>query len=100
MQPSLFDWTPPCRIILFPLAKRVGRIRDVAIKMLDKPTDKAATSYREQVTDAMLRALDRAGIPEIEQDKQLGAFWEAVQAEIIRLTYGGGHGQRPGGNAA
>ncbi|TIN03865.1 MAG: hypothetical protein E5Y38_06295 [Mesorhizobium sp.] len=97
MQPNLFDWTPPCQIIVFPMARRVGRIRDVAVKMLDKPTDKAAASYRDQVTDAMLRALARAGIPEDEQDEQLGAFWSAVQTEIIRLCY---RNNRPGGNVA
>lgn len=44
MQGSLFDWTPPCRMIVFPMSRRVGRIRDVAMKMLDKPTDRAASS--------------------------------------------------------
>lgn len=98
MQPSLFDWTPPCQIIVFPMAKRVGRIRSTAEKMLAKATERAASSYRDQVTDGILRGLSRAGVPETEQDEQLGAFWEAVQEEMIRQTYYGD--QRPGGNAA
>lgn len=93
----LFAWSPPCRIIVFPLTKRVGRIRTVAEKMLDKPTDRAAAFYRNQVTDALLKSLERAGIPEAEQDEQLGAFWQAVQAEMIRLNYAG---HRTGGDAA
>nr|WP_280790473.1 DUF6074 family protein [Mesorhizobium sp. LNHC220B00] len=28
----------------------------------------------------------RAGIPEDEQNEQLGAFWSEVQLEMIRLT--------------
>jgi len=97
MQGSLFDWTPPCRMIVFPMNRRVGRIRDVAIKMLDKPTDRAAEFYRGQVTDALLRQLDKIGLPEPDRGERLGEFWEAVQAEMIRLTYCG-HGT--GGGAA
>ena len=93
----LFAWTPPRRIVMFPLDRKVGRVRDVAEKMLDKPTDRAAASYRNQVTDGMLRAMERLGIPEPEQDEQLGAFWDAVQAEMLRILY---RGRRPGGDAA
>ncbi|MEW6630315.1 MAG: DUF6074 family protein [Pseudomonadota bacterium] len=84
-------------IIPFPQKQRAGKIRDVASKMLSKPTDRAAASYRDQVTESMLRAFQRSGFPEATQDEQLGAFWSAVQDEIIRQTY---HGRRPGGNAA
>lgn len=96
MQPDLLDWSPPCRVILFPMGKRVGRIRSTAEKMLAKPTDRAAESYRDQVTDGMLKQMAKAGIPVAQQGEHLGAFWSAVQAEIIRITYrsnqpGGGH---------
>jgi hypothetical protein len=93
----LFHWQPSRQVIVFPMIRRVGRIRDVAAKMLDKRTDRAAASYRDQVTDAMLRSLARAGIPEGEQNEQLGAFWSEVQLEMIRLTY---RGSQPGGTAA
>lgn len=85
----LFVWQPPRQVIVFPMVRRVGRIRDVATKMLDKPTERAAVHYRGQVTDSLLRGLERAGISEREQDEQVRAFWEAVQAEMIRLTYSG-----------
>ena len=81
-------------IIVFPMVNRVGRIRSTAEKMLAKPTERAAASYRDQVTDAMIRQMDRAGIDEATRDEQLGAFWSAVQAEIIRQTY---RNNRPGG---
>ncbi|RUU93330.1 hypothetical protein EOB59_03230 [Mesorhizobium sp. M7A.F.Ca.MR.176.00.0.0] len=97
MQPTLFDWSPPCRVILFPMHRRVGRIRSTAEKMLAKPTDRAAESYRDQVTDGLLRQMAKAGIPDSTQDEQLGAFWSAVQAETIRLTY---RNNRPGDNVA
>ena len=66
-------------------------MRDVAARTLAKPTPRAAQSYRDQVTDAMIRQMTNAGFREAEQDEQLGAFWSAVQAEIARRTY---HGQR------
>lgn len=91
----LFAWQPAAKVIAFPMVKRIGRIRDVAAKRLDKPTDRAAAFYRDQVTDGLLRSLARAGIP--EQDEQIGAFWSAVQGEMIRQTY---RGSRPGGSAA
>jgi hypothetical protein len=84
----LFAWQPPCKVILFPLLSRVGRIRDVASKMLDKATDRHADYYRNQVTQALLRQLDRVGVLEHEQDEHLGAFWHAVQDEMIRQCYG------------
>jgi hypothetical protein len=87
----------PCDVVAFPLIRRIGKIRDVASKMLAKSTDRHAESYRDQVTTGLLGHLTRLGISEREQDEQIGAFWSAVQAEMIRLTY---RGQRPGGSAA
>ncbi|TXH81191.1 MAG: hypothetical protein E6Q77_08660 [Rhizobium sp.] len=84
----LFAWHPPCRVLTFPMASRVGKIRDVASKMLDKATDRHADYYRKQVTEALIAQLDRIGVPEHEQDEQLGAFWHAVQNEMIRQCYG------------
>lgn len=76
-------------VIVFPMERRTGRIKDVATKMLDKPTDRAAAFYRGQVTDALLRQLERAGIPAEERDEQMRAFWQSVKTEMVRLTYCG-----------
>jgi hypothetical protein len=96
-QLDLLEWTPPRKVIPYPQHRRVGRIRDVAIKMLDKPTERAAAFYREQVTDSLFKGLDRAGIDDDEQVLQLMAFWDAVRAEMDRITHQG-HGT--GGSAA
>jgi hypothetical protein len=85
------------QIIIFPMVHRTGRIRDVAMKMLDKPTDRAASSYRDHVTAALLKHLNRMGASDAERHVQLMAFWRAVQAEMIRLA---GAGHRTGGDAA
>ncbi|AZO42942.1 hypothetical protein EJ076_18485 [Mesorhizobium sp. M7D.F.Ca.US.005.01.1.1] len=86
-----------CSVVVFPLVRRIGKVRDVARKMLDKSTDRHAESYRDQVTTGLLGHMVRIGIPDQEQDEQLGAFWSAVDAEMTRLTY---RGSRPGGSAA
>jgi hypothetical protein len=93
----LFAWKPARQVLVFPMANRVGKIRTTAANMLSKSTDRHAKFYGEQVTGALIKQMDRAGIPEQEQDEQLGAFWSAVEAEMIRLTY---RGRRPGGDAA
>ncbi|RWC38329.1 DUF6074 family protein [Mesorhizobium sp.] len=73
--------------IPFPLTRRVGKIRDVATKMMAKSTDRHAESYRDQVTVALLSHLTRIGVPQADQDKQLSTFWAAVQTEVIRQSY-------------
>lgn len=83
----LFKWVPVGRVTVFPMRRRSGRIRDVALKMLDKSTDRAASSYRNQVTDALVKQLGKAGLGEDERDEHVGEFWSAVQMEIDRLAY-------------
>lgn len=94
----LFAWQPPCKLIVFPMNGRVGRIRDVASKMLDKQTQRSTDYYYRQVTEAMEKQLSRIGLPELEIDEQVGAFWVAVDQEMTRLIYHqtGGY---PGGAA-
>ena len=93
----LFAWQPPVKLIAFPLVNRVGRIREVAVKMMDKTTERHAESYRNQVTEGLIRQLEKIGLAEMEVDEQLGAFWEQVRLEMIRLAY---HGYGTGGGAA
>jgi len=83
----LFAWKPACRMIAFPMVARVGKIRDVATKILDKSTDRHADWYRKQVTEALGAQMDRIGLTEAEQDQELCAFWSAVQDEMIRQCY-------------
>ncbi|CAN7248698.1 DUF6074 family protein [Phyllobacterium sp. LjRoot231] len=75
----------PCQIIAFPLTKRVAKVRDVAAKLMEKATDRQAEAYRNQIADMLFRHLDRIGIPEDEQDEQVGAFFTAVELELSRL---------------
>jgi hypothetical protein len=93
----LFTWqSPECHLIPFPLSRRIGKVRDVAMKLLEKTTDRHADYYRNQVADALFKQLSKLGVPEIEQDEQVGAFFCKVEQEISRLTY---RGSKPGGAA-
>lgn len=85
----LFAWKPPVDIIAFPLDRRVGKIRDVARKLLSKSTDHHADYYAGQVTEALRRHLEKLGLSEDQQDEQIGAFWAKVDVELARLSYRG-----------
>lgn len=95
MQLDLLTWTPPRKVIAFPMAKRIGKVRHTAEILASKQSD-AARAYWRQVCGALSAQMDRAGIPADERDVELRAFFDAVQAELNRLAY---RGQRPGGAA-
>lgn len=76
--------TEACKLILFPLPARVGKIRHVAEKMLDKTNRREMDMYADVVVHGMTVNFNRLGIPEAEQEEQLGAFWTAVADEMAR----------------
>lgn len=78
---------PTCTVLLFPMRSRIGRIREVATKMLDKTTERHADHYQRRVTDAMMTTFTRLRLAEAEQAAQLEAFWSAVEGEIARQSY-------------
>lgn len=92
----LFAWQPPRQVILFPLMKRVGKVRHTAQKLLSK-NGYDAELYWKQVVASNRKHLERVGLPPHEIEAELRAFFDAVQAELVRLTY---RGRRPGGDAA
>ncbi|MGN7772172.1 DUF6074 family protein [Phyllobacterium sp. 22552] len=93
----LINSANPCKIILFPLTHRVGKVRDVAEKLVEKSSARAADYYRSQVSDALFKHLEKLGLSEDEQDEQVGAFFAAVDVEAERLVY---WWNQPGGKSA
>ncbi|CAN7241205.1 DUF6074 family protein [Mesorhizobium sp. LjNodule214] len=91
----LFRWRPPVRIIIFPLTKRVGKVRHTA-KMLAGKHGEDATLYWRQVIAANRRHLERVGLPETDIEAELRSFFDAVQGELARMAYAG---QNTGGAA-
>jgi hypothetical protein len=96
---SLFEWQPECKLIPYPLVNRIGKIRNVAGKLLDKPTEKSADHYRTVVTEALELSLAKIGLSDAAIDEEIGRFWLAVSREIVRRSYGC-DGDHPTGGAA
>ncbi|MEZ5782364.1 MAG: DUF6074 family protein [Rhizobiaceae bacterium] len=82
----LFQWKQPTRFIPYPLNRQVGKIREVARKLTDKPTPKTAANYRQLITDNLNRKLTEYGVPESRQKSMIASFWTAVEQEVLRLT--------------
>lgn len=81
------DGAPPHQVIVlpFPLVARVGRIRDVAAKLLATKSARHAESYRAQVTEALRVNLTGKRVPAELHAAELRQFWQAVDLEVARL---------------
>lgn len=77
--------THQATIIPFPVTARVRKIRDTALKLLERPTVKSAEHYRGQVLEPMKAGFMRIGLSEKEADEQSRVFWMAVQVEAAKL---------------
>jgi len=84
------------RVLLFPLTNRTGKVRLTAAKLAGKHGEDAKI-YWKQVTAANRKHLERVGLSETEIERQLGAFFDAVQRELTRIA---STGYRSGGDAA
>lgn len=72
-------------IIPFPVTARVRKIRDTALKLLERPTLKSAEHYRGQVLEPMKASFLRIGLSDKEADEQTRVFWKAVQVEAAKI---------------
>lgn len=91
----LFAWRPQ-RVLLFPLSKRVAKVRRTAEKLLSKGGYDAEL-YWKQIVASNRKHLERLGLSEDEIEFELRSFFDAVQAELTRMAYASrGH---PGGAA-
>lgn len=93
----LFQWQPPRQVLLFPLDKRVGKVRHVAQKLSGKQGDDAAL-YWKQVIAANRKHLERVGAIDAEIEAELRNLFDAVQSELNRMSYDR-RGGNPGGAA-
>lgn len=93
----LFAWSPPCKVVLFPLTKRLGKVRHTA-GILSQKRGEDASLYWKQVIAANRKHLTRIGLDEASIQAELRSFHDAVQSEMVRRSFAGGHGS--GGGAA
>ncbi|MEY9100504.1 hypothetical protein ABIA24_003413 [Sinorhizobium fredii] len=70
------------QIFVFPLTRRLGKIRAVATTLKGMKTDKMARAYRTQITTGLLNHLGKLGVEPIDQNELVFEFWRAVFDEI------------------
>ena len=87
----LLDWQPACKVLVFPLDARVGKVRHTA-SLLYKKHGEDAELYWKQVIAANRKHLIRIGLTAEQQHEQLSGFSHAVQHELnaIATSCGGG----------
>lgn len=87
----LLDWQPACKVLVFPLDARVGKVRHTA-SLLYKKHGEDAELYWKQVIAANRKHLIRIGLTAEQQHEQLSGFSGAVQQELnsIAASCGGG----------
>ncbi|RVI69346.1 hypothetical protein CN187_09095 [Sinorhizobium meliloti] len=76
------------QIIVFPLTRRIGKIRTVAATLSGMKTDNMARAYRLQITTGLLSHLGKLGVAPIDQHEPIFEFWRAVFDEISRNMEG------------
>lgn len=94
-QLSLLDLAPPLKIIPFPTERRVGKVRHVA-EILNHKHGTDATRYWRQIMAGLRGQLEKAGLDYETVNAELRAFHDAVQGELVRLSY---QQRGPGGAA-
>ncbi|PND22332.1 hypothetical protein CN934_05270 [Ensifer sp. MMN_5] len=72
------------QIIVFPLARRVGKIRTAAATLKAMRTEKMARAYRAQITAVLLNQLCKLGVDPVERPERVCEFWRAVHDEIAK----------------
>jgi hypothetical protein len=97
-QLDLLTWKTPARVVPFPLAANIGRVRRCA-EILERKQGKAADAYWRRVVEPMADRLAKIGLPVQVIQRELDESSDAVQSEMRKRAWQG-RGQRPGGDAA
>lgn len=92
----LFDWQPPTPVIVFPVQRRVGRIRRIAAAMLSKKSDQTADAEWKRTVGTVSKQLTSIGLPDAAVEKYLTQLRDAVEVEMQRQA---GVSRRGGGAA-
>ncbi|MBE0559920.1 MAG: hypothetical protein IH622_03680 [Ochrobactrum anthropi] len=81
----LLQWEQPAKVLMFPLHKRIGKVRHTASLLITKHGEDAEL-YWKQVAAANRKHFDRIGLSEEQSRIEFEAFSQAVHAEMIRLS--------------
>lgn len=81
----LFRWQPPCKVLIFPLHKRVRKVRHTAAMLFERHGEDAEL-YWKQVAAANRKHFERIGLSDDQARAELEAFSQAVHAEMTRIS--------------
>ena len=76
-------------VVSFPLDRQVRRIQAAASLLARLDNSDIADFCRHRIADDLFRELSDLGIAEAEQDEAVGAFFAAVEAEMLRRQWQG-----------
>lgn len=74
-------------VVSFPPARQVQRVAAAAALLAGIDNIEVADFCRHLIADDLFRELDALGIAEDEQDEAVGAFFVAVEAEMLRRSW-------------
>jgi hypothetical protein len=70
------------RVVVFPLWRRVDEVRRVAMNLAVVAGTEEADDYRFEVADRLFSELAAIGVPELDQDELVGAFFHQVDLAL------------------
>ena len=80
----LFEYEYPTKVLAFPLAKRVGKVRCVAAVMRSMKSEKAADAYYRKIDSSLKKQLINSGVQKFKINGELDSFWNAGGLELDR----------------
>jgi Family of unknown function (DUF6074) len=91
-----FDFRPPpCQVIVFPVAARIGKARHIAEKLLTRKTQEQRQSYWNQVRKNLIDELEKRGLSLEEIAVEVQALYDTVAAEMKKAAAQANQSPRP-----
>ncbi|WP_275782451.1 DUF6074 family protein [Pararhizobium gei] len=91
-----FDFRPPpCQVIVFPIAARIGKARHIAEKLESRKTYDQRQSYWKLVQKNLIDELTKRGLSQEEIAAEVQALHDAVQAEMQKNAARANQSPRP-----
>jgi hypothetical protein len=91
-----FDFRPPpCQVIVFPVAARVGKARHIAEKLQTRKTQEQRQSYWNLVRKNLIDEFERRGISQEEIAVELQALYDTVATEMKKAAAQANQSPRP-----
>ncbi len=81
----LLRWHPESKVLIFPLNKRVRKVRHTAVMLINRHGEDAEL-YWKQVAAANRKHFERIGLSEEQARAEFEAFSQAVHDEMIRIS--------------